>query len=125
MICLSYAQTFRLDLLWPIFCTLLLFPLAGLLLWGLIKYPAVGRIFATGAIAVWRLLAVLAIAAGVGLLVWGIVGAALGEQVPIGSPAAVIGVGAGSLTGGIALLVLSFVCRSANCRPQLPPGDQQ
>lgn len=59
----------------------------------------------------WSLLGVLLIGSGVGLLVWGIVAAALGEVSAIGSNAGVIGLGAGALAGGSALLVVSFVRR--------------
>lgn len=61
--------------------------------------------------AAWSLLAVLGMAAGTGLLVWGIVSAAMHEPMPIGSPPAIIGVGAGCLAGAVALLVISFVGR--------------
>lgn len=73
--------------------------LAGLFLWG-IKNPVV-----------WRLLAALGMAVGSGLLVWGIVAAATCEPIPFCSPAGIIGIGAGILTGAITLLVLSFVGR--------------
>jgi len=80
-----------------------------LLLWCFIK-PNVGRMFA-------RILAVLAIGLGIGVLTWGIVAASLGEAIrsPIGLaslisvPSEAIGWGAGCLAGGIAALVLSLV----------------
>jgi len=58
---------------------------------------------------VWRLLSVFAIAGGVGVLVWGIMAGAMGEEPVIGSPAGLIGAGAGILAGGIVLLVISFL----------------
>lgn len=71
-----------------------------------------------------RILAVLAVGAGVGLLTWGISAAAMQE--PIRSPAAcagllqspseVIGWGAGILAIGITTLLLSFAERR-------PPSD--
>jgi hypothetical protein len=77
--------------------------LAGLLVWGLaglflsgIKNPVV-----------WRLLAAPGMAVGSGL----IVAAATCEPIPFCSPAGIIGIGAGILTGAITLLVLSFVGR--------------
>jgi hypothetical protein len=68
-----------------------------LLLWG-VKNPIV-----------WRLLSVLGVAAGVGVLVWGITSAAMGQEPSIGSPTGLIGTGAGVMVGGIMLLVISFL----------------
>jgi hypothetical protein len=59
---------------------------------------------------VWRLLSVVGMGAGAGLLVWGILLAAMKDPSPLGSPAGIIAVGAGVLVGSIALLVVSF-CR--------------
>jgi hypothetical protein len=59
---------------------------------------------------VWRLLAVLAMGTGAGLLVWGILMAAMKDRPPLGSPAGIIAVGAGVLVASIALFVVSF-CR--------------
>ncbi len=62
---------------------------------------------------VWRILAVRGMGTGAGLLVWGILLAAMKERPPLGppgSPAGIIAVGAGVLVGSIALLVVSF-CR--------------
>jgi hypothetical protein len=73
------------------------FVLLGLLVWGSIK-PLV-----------WRLLAVVGMGAGVGLLVWGIIIAATGQEPPIGSPAGIIATGAGVLVSAIVLLVISFL----------------
>ena len=75
----------------------------GLLLWGL-KNPLA-----------WTVLAVIAIAVGVGLLATGITNAAiLGTQrtdPQVDSAAQTIGFGAGATVGGIALLVVSLVRR--------------
>jgi len=68
-----------------------------LLLWG-VKNPVV-----------WRLLSVFGVAGGVGLLVWGITSAAMGEEPSIGSPTGLIGTGAGVMVAGIMLLVISFL----------------
>ncbi len=57
---------------------------------------------------VWRVLAVVAMGTGVGLLVWGIIVAATGEEPLIGSPAGIIATGAGVLASAIVLLVISF-----------------
>lgn len=57
---------------------------------------------------VWRVLAVVGMGAGVGLLVWGIIIAATKEAPLIGSPAGIIATGAGVLAGAIVLLVISF-----------------
>ena len=70
--------------------------LIGLLIWGA-WHPLI-----------WRLFSVLGIGAGGGLLVWGIMMAALKESPPFASPAGIIGIGAGVLIGSIALLVVSF-----------------
>jgi len=63
---------------------------------------------------VWRILSVLGMGTGAGLLVWGILTAAMQEEPRFGSPAGLIALGAGVLVGSIALLVLSFCggCRS-------------
>jgi hypothetical protein len=74
--------------------------LLALLVWGM-KNPMV-----------WRLLSVVAVGGGVGLLVWGITSAAMREQPSIGSPTALIGTGAGVMVGGIMLLVISFFKRN-------------
>ncbi len=71
--------------------------LVALLVWGSIE-PLV-----------WRLLAVIGMGTGVGLLVWGIVIAATKEEPPIGSTAGIIGTGAGVLVSAIVLLVISFL----------------
>jgi hypothetical protein len=67
-----------------------------LLLWGLRNRLA------------WRLLSVLAVGSGVGLLVWGITSASLGEEPSVGSPTSLMGTGAGVMAGGIMLLIISF-----------------
>ncbi len=72
--------------------------LIALLIWG------------TWSALVWRLLAVVGMGTGAGLLVWGILAAAMKDRPPLGSPAGIIAVGAGVLVGSIALLVVSF-CR--------------
>ncbi len=75
--------------------------LIALLIWGVWNH------------LVWRLLAVLGMGTGAGLLVWGILLAALKDRPPLGlpvSPAAIIAVGAGVLVSSVALLVVSF-CR--------------
>jgi hypothetical protein len=57
----------------------------------------------------WRLPAVVGMGTGVGLLVWGIILAATSQEPPIGSPAGIIGTGAGVLVSAIVLLVISFL----------------
>ena len=57
---------------------------------------------------VWRVLAVIAMGTGVGLLVWGIILAATKEAPLIGTPAGIIAMGAGVLASAIVLLVISF-----------------
>jgi hypothetical protein len=79
--------------------------LIGLLIWGAWK-PLI-----------WRLLSVLGIGAGGGILVWGIMLASLHEQPPFASPAGIIGIGAGMLIGSVALLVISF-CGSCRGRKE-------
>ena len=82
---------------------------AALFLWCIIR-PSIGRLFA-------RIVAVLAIGGGIGVLTWGICAAALGETIrsPFGlssliaEPSEAIGWGAGLLAGGITALVLSFI----------------
>ncbi|OHB80886.1 MAG: hypothetical protein A2V98_15480 [Planctomycetes bacterium RBG_16_64_12] len=87
----------------------------GLLIWSL-RNPTVRSFLVGAVIALWRLIAVVTLAAGIGLLIWGITAASLGEQLPVGSPAGMIGSGAASLAGGILLLVLSFIGRSSGHR---------
>ncbi len=60
---------------------------------------------------VWRMLSVVGMAAGGGFLVWGILLATMREEPLLVSPAATIAIGAGTLIGSIALLVISFVGR--------------
>ncbi len=57
---------------------------------------------------VWRVLAVVGMGTGVGLLVWGIIIAATKEVPLVGSPAGIIATGAGVLASAIVLLVISF-----------------
>jgi len=71
--------------------------LLGLLIWGVRNA------------LVWRLLAVVGMGAGVGLLVWGIILAATGDEPPIGSAPGIIATGAGTLVSAIVLLVISFL----------------
>lgn len=66
---------------------------------------------------VWRILSVLGMGTGAGLLVWGILMAAMQEQPPLASPAGIIAIGAGALVGSIALLVISF-CGSCGGRKE-------
>ncbi len=62
---------------------------------------------------VWRVLAILGMGTGVGLLVWGIIIAATKELPLVGSPAGIIATGAGVLASAIVLLVISFTgCRT-------------
>ncbi len=75
---------------------IVLIVLIGLLIWGAWN-PLV-----------WRVLSVLGMATGAGFLVWGILLAAMKEEAPFATPAGIIGIGAGVLTGSIALLVISF-----------------
>ncbi|HUT91947.1 MAG TPA: hypothetical protein VMY37_20800 [Thermoguttaceae bacterium] len=64
-----------------------------------------------------RIFAVLALGAGVGCLVWGIMSAALGEPVrtplvfgvPISNSSEVMGAGAGLIAAGVTTLILSLV----------------
>ena len=64
---------------------------------------------------VWRILSVLGLATGAGFLVWGILLAAMKEEAPFATPAAITAIGAGVLVGSIALLVISF-CGSCKDR---------
>ena len=64
---------------------------------------------------VWRILSVLGMGAGAGLLVWGILLATMKEEPPFATPAGIIGIGAGVLVGSIALLVISL-CGSCGGR---------
>lgn len=79
--------------------------LIGLLIWGAIN-PLI-----------WRILSVLGMGTGVGLLVWGIMMASLNEEIRFASPAGIIAIGAGVLVGSIALLVISF-CGSCRGRKE-------
>ena len=71
--------------------------LLGLLIWG-VKKPVV-----------WRLLSVFGMAVGSGVLVWGIMAAAMDSMPSSGSAAVIIGVGAGVLVGAVSLLAISFL----------------
>ncbi len=77
--------------------------LIGLLIWGAWN-PLV-----------WRILSVLGMATGAGFLVWGILLAAMKDDAPFATPAAITAIGAGVLVGSIALLVISF-CGSCKGR---------
>lgn len=77
--------------------------LIGLLIWG-----------ARNSL-VWRVLSVLGMGTGGGLLVWGILMATMKQEPPVASPAGVIAIGAGMLIGSVALLVISF-CGSCKAR---------
>jgi len=95
----AYTTVYKIPMQW-VAVALALCLLVGLFLWG-IRNPVV-----------WRLLSAFGMAAGCGLLVWGIVSAATCEPAPFDSPAGTIGAGAGILVGSITLLVISFLGRS-------------
>ena len=72
-----------------------------------------------------RVVAVLAVGLGMGVLIWGVSAAALSEPIRspvdflnvgfmISSPSEAIGWGAGFLTGGIAAIMLSSCCRKSD-----------
>ena len=84
---------------------IVLIVLIGLLIWGAWN-PLV-----------WRVLSVLGMGTGAGFLVWGILMAAMQEEPRFGSPAGIIAIGAGTLVGSIALLVISF-CGSCRGRKE-------
>ena len=91
----------------------LLVSVVGLLAWGF-KDPEVWRLLGVVTIVLARLLSVISVAGGVGLLVCGIVGAFSPHfRTWEGSTAILVGAGAGFLVGGILLLVLSFVSRAS------------
>ena len=77
--------------------------LIGLLIWGAWN-PLV-----------WRILSVLGMGTGAGVLVWGILVASMREEPPFATPAGIIGIGAGVLVGSVALLVISL-CGSCGGR---------
>ena len=77
--------------------------LIGLLIWGA-RNPLV-----------WRILSVLGMGTGGGLLVWGILMATMKQDRPVASPAGITAIGAGVLIGSITLLVISF-CGSCKAR---------
>ena len=79
--------------------------LLGLLIWGA-RNPLV-----------WRLLSVLGMGTGGGLLVWGILMATMKQEAPFGSPPGIIAIGAGVLIGSIALLVISFCGSCTGSKP--------
>jgi hypothetical protein len=79
--------------------------LIGLLIWGA-RNPLV-----------WRILSVIGMGTGAGFLVWGILMAAMQEELRFGSPAGIIAIGAGALVGSVALLVISF-CGSCRGRKE-------
>ena len=75
----------------------------GFLIWG-VRNPSS-----------WRILSVLGMGTGAGFLVWGILLATMKQEPPFAAPAEIIAIGAGILTGSIALLVISF-CGSCTGR---------
>ena len=79
--------------------------LIGLLIWGAWK-PLV-----------WRLLSVLGMGTGAGVLVWGVLMATMKEEAPFATPAGIIAIGSGALVGSIVLLVISF-CGSCRGREE-------
>jgi hypothetical protein len=108
------------DPIIPTIGTSLLVILAfSFVLWCLIR-ANIARSFA-------RILAVLAIGAGIGVLTWGIcalsmgitIRAPFGLEYVISDPIEAIGWGAGLLGGGITAMVLSLVSRSS--RLPMPP----
>lgn len=83
----------------------------------LIAITLIGLIWGAWKPLIWRLLSVLGIGAGGGILVWGIMLASLHEQPPFASPSGIIGIGAGMLIGSIALLVISLCGSCGNHKP--------
>ncbi|MHB0960076.1 MAG: hypothetical protein ACYC0X_19925 [Pirellulaceae bacterium] len=80
--------------------------LLGLLIWGA-KNPAI-----------WWLLCVIGTGTGAGLLVWGILIYNQPEQLPFGSPAMIIGAGAGFLASSVVLLVAAIIGSCARKKQQ-------
>jgi len=78
--------------------------LLGLLIWGA-KNPLV-----------WWILCVIGTGTGAGLLVWGLLIYHHENELPFGSPAGIIGAGAGFLAGSVVLFVAALI-RSC-CRRQ-------
>ena len=71
--------------------------LLGLLIWGA-KNPLI-----------WWLLCVIGTGMGTGFLVWGLLMFHQEEQLPFGSPAMMVGAGAGFLAGSLVLLVAAII----------------
>jgi hypothetical protein len=69
----------------------------GLLIWGA-KNPLI-----------WWILCVIGTGAGAGLLVWGCLMLHQEDEIPFGSPAAIIGAGAGFLAGSAVLVVAAII----------------
>jgi len=88
-----------------VFVLLFFLLVVGLFVWCAVK-PSVGRRFT-------RVFSVLAIGVGIGVLVWGICAAGLGESIRgprfTAQPSEAIGWGAGTLAAGVTALVLSFI----------------
>jgi hypothetical protein len=102
----------------------LLVSVVGLLAWGF-KDPEVWRLLGVVTVVLARLLSVISVAAGIGLLVCGIVGACDSHfRSWEGSAAVLVGAGAGFLVGGILLLGLSFVRRASGHRAERPEHEQ-
>jgi hypothetical protein len=98
--------------------------IVGFVAWGF-KDPEVWRLLGVVTVVLARLLSVISVAGGTGLLVCGILGASEAHfRSWEGSTATIIGAGAGFLVGGILLLVLSFVRRVSGHRAAPPPDDQ-
>jgi hypothetical protein len=94
------------DLLGLVVAGVFAIVMLGLLIWGA-KNPLI-----------WWILCVIGTGAGAGLLVWGLLMYHREEQLPFGSPAGIIGAGAGFLAGSVVLFVAALV--GCCCRRKRP-----
>jgi len=81
--------------------------LLGLLIWGA-KNPLI-----------WWLLCVIGTGTGAGLLVWGLLMFHQEDRLAVGSPAGIVGAGAGLLAGSVVLFVAALV--GSCCRRRQQP----
>jgi hypothetical protein len=80
--------------------------LLGLLVWGA-KNPLI-----------WWLLCVIGTGTGAGLLVWGLLMFHEEDQLALGSPAGIVGAGAGLLAGSVVLFVAAIIGSCSRRRQQ-------
>ena len=83
--------------------------LLGLAVIGVVAIVVLGLlIWGTRNPLIWWILCVMGTGTGAGLLVWGLLIYGQEEQLPFGTPAGIIGAGAGFLAGSVVLFVAAI-----------------